>query len=472
MFTGTRFHRLVLLLSLLVIAPHLACAAGGTALADPQVNAQQTALRELVDRVRPAYIFIGGGSGAIISADGFAITNNHVVTNQNDKIDPPKLWRVKTADGRSYLADLIGRAPRTDLVLLKIQGAKNLPFIPLGDSDELTPGERVVAIGNPFALGNGDHIPTVTAGIVSGVGMVGPNAGEVVVTDAPTNPGNSGGPLINQAGQLVGVNYAQMPSRFGIKINTGSGYAISVNQVKRFLDCLHHAKGGVVDIGNLNGVKFQEPATTVPDAADLLDAKAVLRAVEPDSPAGQAGLQAGDRLVKVANWQVLSTGQFFALTARFPAGAPVKMTAERDGAQREVTVTLAQPERVGLGVELEAASASSLKIDRLLPNGPAHLAGIHPGDVIRGLSTIALPTRQTLTDLLTHVRAGQKVVVTVSRNNQMMAFPVELAGESELKRLVQFAATRPEAEPLHRPAGAPTAIPTTAPAADSPENRH
>jgi serine protease Do len=317
----------------------------------------------------------------------------------------------------------------------------------------LAVGEQVVAIGDPFLLGQRDHIPTVTLGIVSAIGMNGPNAGDVVVTDAPINPGNSGGPLVNLAGQLVGINYAQMPNRFGIRINNGSGYAISSNQVRRFLDALKNAKGGQVSIAWLNGAKFE----------DQPDDQAIVRAVEPTSAAGRAGLEAGDHVLSVGPWPVLSVTQLFMLTARSPAGTPSTLLIQRGLAKRELTVTLERPERVGLGVVFESASAATMKIERVLPGSPAYQAGLRSGDIIRGVAGLALPNRKAMADLLLRGRTGQKVAVTISRGPQQMNLLVELAGESELARLLKQATPKPDATPATTPTD--HRRPTTAPEA-------
>ncbi|MDD4891840.1 MAG: trypsin-like peptidase domain-containing protein [Phycisphaerae bacterium] len=414
---------------------------------DVETQVEQARLRQVVDRTQQAYVFIGGGSGSIISADGYVLTNNHVAGSA-------KVWKVKTAAGKSYTADLLGAAPLTDLAILKIRGdRKNLPFLPLGDSDQLAVGEEVIAIGNPFAIGNADHIPTVTLGIVSAVGISGPNAGEVIVTDTPINPGNSGGPLINKAGEQVGVNYAQMPSRFGIRINSGNGYSVTSNQVKRFVDALKKAKGGTVGIGSINGVKFAEQP----------EDQVVVREVEPESPAGRAGLQAGDRIVKVGPWAALNPGQLIALAARFPSGASSQLVVQRGKDKLEFPIALAEPEKVGLGVVLESASKNSLLIERVVPGGPAAKAGVRRGDTIRGLGTVALPTRQAMATLLGNGRAGMKVPVTLSRGGQQVVVTVELAGQSELARLVRVAATQPEIEPTTQPDHAATTGPHTQP---------
>lgn len=409
----------------------------GSAGADIELEVQQTRLRQVVERAQEAYVFIGGGSGAIISSDGFVISNDHVARHS-------KQWRIKTANGKTYRADLVGLAPNSDLALLKIRDAANLPFLPIGDSDRLAVGEQVVAIGNPFALGNTDNIPTVTLGVVSAAGINGPNVGEVVLTDASTNPGNSGGPLINLAGELIGVNYAQMPSRFGIRINTGHGYAISSNQLKRFLDALKSAKGGKVEIGAINGVKFDYGiAATQPGGGT----RAIIRSVEPKSPAGVAGLLAGDQIIAIGPWPVMSVEELYSLTSRYPAGGAATVAVQRGRNRMEIGVELAAVERVGLGVVFEQASNNSLKIERVVPNSPAHVAGIRPGDVIRSIGAVGVPTRQMLIQTLGQGRPGQPARVVVSRAGRQMVFNVELAGESELARLVQAAVELPEVEP-------------------------
>jgi serine protease Do len=221
------------------------------------------------------------GTGVIIDKEGFILTNNHVV-EMADEI------KVKLADEKEFLAKIIGRDQKTDLALIKIDSDKPLNPLPLGNSDSLEVGEWVVAIGNPFGLGN-----TVTAGIVSAkYRQIGQSSYDnYIQTDASINPGNSGGPLLNTAGEVVGINTAIFSQSGG---NVGIGFAIPINMAK---DLLPQLKTGKVVRGWL-GVMIQKITPELKQKLDLKDEKGALVAdVTPGGPAEKAGIQRGDVIV-------------------------------------------------------------------------------------------------------------------------------------------------------------------------------
>ncbi len=244
----------------------------------------QAQLTKLVAKVRPAYVMIGGGSGVLISPDGFMLTNHHVAGSR-------KQWTVLLPDRRRFTADMVGTDPRGDLSLLKLRKAKNLPCVPLGDSDKVRPGQWCIAIGNPWMVGRADGQPSVSLGIVSATHVYRGNYTDAIQTDAPINPGNSGGPLITMAGKLIGIN-GQVAVRFGTdRINSGIGFAIPSNQIKNFLAKMKSAKGGQVDHGVLAGVGI--------DSTYRGGTGARVMRVEPNSSAHAAGLRKGDRIIEV-----------------------------------------------------------------------------------------------------------------------------------------------------------------------------
>ncbi|MDX8377004.1 MAG: Do family serine endopeptidase, partial [Mariprofundales bacterium] len=223
------------------------------------------------------------GTGFVISADGYIVTNNHVIENADE-------IHVKLSDEREFEAKLIGRDTKLDVALIKIDASK-LPFVRLGNSDKLNIGDWVVAIGNPFGLAQ-----TVTAGIVSAKGRVigaGPYD-HFIQTDAAINPGNSGGPLFNANGQVIGINTAIYSKDGG---NNGIGFAIPINMAKTVVDELRDV--GYVRRGRL-GVAIDEVSNETMQALGLKDKKgALIREVEAESPADKAGLQPGDVIVAV-----------------------------------------------------------------------------------------------------------------------------------------------------------------------------
>jgi serine protease Do len=289
---------------------------------------------ELAKAVKPAVVNVtgrrdtgrAGGSGFVINADGYIVTNNHVVEDANAVV-------VKLSDGRELSANIVGRDPKTDLALLKVD-AKNLPVIGLGDSAALQVGEPVMAIGNPFGLEQ-----TVTTGIVSGTGRVlgaGPYD-DFVQTDASINPGNSGGPLINARGQVVGIN-SIIFSRTGGSV--GIGFAIPVNLAKNVFDQL--ASNGRVERGWL-GVAIQELTPALVKSLGLSDRHgALVSDVTPDSPAAAAGIKQGDVIVGVAGHPVARSSDLPSAIANLPPGRPVALSVLRDGKTISLNVTIAR----------------------------------------------------------------------------------------------------------------------------------
>ena len=331
------------------------------------------------------------GSGFIINASGYIVTNHHVV-------DGATQVRVKLADGRELPAKVVGRDARTDLALLKVE-ASDLPVVALGDSAALQVGEAVMAVGNPFGLAQ-----TVTTGIVSATGRVigaGPYD-DFIQTDASINPGNSGGPLINSRGQVVGINAAIFSQTGG---SVGIGFAIPVNLAKSVVSQL--ASTGRVERGWL-GVSIQEMTPTLAKGLGLEAGKGALVAqVTESSPAARAGVRQGDVIVELDGHAVTRTEDLPRLVADLPAGRQVPIKVLREGKTLTLSATIAKLEdrdtdvvaakaddKGALGVTVapitpEVAQALSLPagtkgvLIRDVRNGsPAAEAGLQAGDVI------------------------------------------------------------------------------------------
>jgi len=330
------------------------------------------------------------GSGFVISPDGHIVTNNHVVEDATEV-------RVKLSDGRELVAKIVGRDGKTDLALLKVE-ATGLPVIPLGDSTQLQVGEPVMAIGNPFGLGQ-----TVTTGIVSATGRVIGNGpyDDFIQTDASINPGNSGGPLINARGQAVGINTAIF-SRSGGSI--GIGFAIPVNLAKSVMAQL--AETGHVVRGWL-GVSIQPVTADLAKGFGLTGAEgALVSSVVDGSPAMKAGLRSGDVIVEYEGRKVASADELPRAVAGTVVGRPVSLTVVRDGKRVTLGATVGQlaEKAEGAGTpESPASSQLGLTLQPLTPelasqlgledtrgvlvrevedDGPAATAGLRAGDVI------------------------------------------------------------------------------------------
>jgi serine protease Do len=316
------------------------------------------------------------GSGFVVNADGYIVTNNHVVADGTDV-------RVKLSDGRELTAKVAGRDAKTDLALLKVE-ATGLPVIPLGDSSALQVGEPVMAIGNPFGLEQ-----TVTTGIVSATSRVigqGPYD-DFIQTDASINQGNSGGPLINARGQAIGINTAIFSQTGG---SVGIGFAIPVTLAKSVIAQL--AESGHVVRGWL-GVSVQ-PLT--PDLAKSFQVPgstgALVTSVTDGSPAMQAGLKAGDVITQYNGRKVARSDELPRVVAETPSGREVPLAIVRDGKPLTLTVkvgtledrTAQRADAVEggtLGVSVQPHDNGAI-VRGVRPGSPADTAGIKPGDVI------------------------------------------------------------------------------------------
>jgi serine protease Do len=370
------------------------------------------------------------GSGFIVSREGYIITNNHVVENA-DKVT------VRLNNEHEFEAKVIGRDPKTDLALVKIDAHEKLFAVPLGDSDSLKVGEWVMAIGNPFGLSH-----TVTTGIVSAKGRVigaGPYD-NFIQTDASINPGNSGGPLFNIRGQVVGINTAIIAG------GTGIGFAVPVNMAKEVMPQLkEHGKV----IRGWIGVYIQEITDDLQESLDLKDSNGALVAdVVKDSPADEAGVKRSDVIVSFNGKPIKRMEELPRAVAATPVGKKVEMEVIRDGRTKtlEIKVGLLKEEaeagtpgettRKDFGMVLQKITpelADSMNLEEragllvsdIEQGGPAWEAGMRRGDIILEVN------RKTVTDI-EEFRAALKsrekdraTLFLVKRNGNTLFFGVK-----------------------------------------------
>ena len=338
------------------------------------------------------------GSGVIVDAKhGYVLTNNHVVAKADE-------ITVTLKDGRSLKAKLVGTDPETDVAVVQIP-AENLTAVPLADSDKLRVGDFVVAIGNPFGLGQ-----TVTSGIVSALGRTGlgiEGYEDFIQTDASINPGNSGGALVNLRGELVGINTAIIAPGGG---NVGIGFAIPVNMTQQVMTQL--IQHGEVHRGRL-GILVQD---LTPDLAKAFDIKethgAVISKVIKDSPAERAGLMAGDVVIAVNGRPVTTSSELRNSIGLLPVGDTVTLEVVRDGKSRNVKVTIAETiqdklEGKRINPRLQGATFGAIEegdpdyghlkgivVLDIAPGSPAWASGLRKNDVIVSVNRRAVTTLQ------------------------------------------------------------------------------
>ena len=369
------------------------------------------------------------GSGFVVDPKGYVVTNNHVIA-EADEIT------VKFSNGESLDAEIVGRDAKTDLALLKVEPTNPLPAVSFGDSDKARVGDWVIAIGNPFGLGG-----TVTAGIISARNR-NINAGpydDFIQTDAPINRGNSGGPLFNMSGQVVGVNSAIYSPTGG---SVGIGFAIPSALAKQVVAQLRDY--GVTRRGWL-GVRIQ---TVTDEIAESLDLKktmgALVAGLTPDGPAEKAGIEQGDVILKFDGKEVPDMRALPRIVAETPIGKEVEVEVWRNGKKVEVGVKIAQleegeqveasaeggdgdgPAREGIkvaGMTLRTLSASLrerydveddvsgvmvVDVDR---DSDAGKKGVRPGDMILTVGSVEASTAKEAADAVGEARKSDKNVV-------------------------------------------------------------
>ena len=360
------------------------------------------------------------GSGVIVDPKGYILTNNHVIENARE-------ITVRLSDSRKFSATLVGRDPKTDLAVLKVEAPAPLPVAELADSDRLRVGQWAIAIGNPFGLDR-----TVTVGIISATARnrVGVATYEnFIQTDASINPGNSGGPLLNLDGKVIGINTAIVAAGQGI------GFSIPINEAKAVMAQLI-AKGRVVR-GWL-GVVIQDLTDELASSFGVREREGVLVAdVMKGGPAETAGLRAGDVVVEVNGVRVREVPDLQRRVAGLAPGERVRIVVVRDGARQPATVTIgempseeptvrAQAGEDGFGLHVEplspgiadrlnlAVSQGVLVVD-VAAGGPAARAGLRRGDVILEVGRQPVSDAQTFGQALAAIPPGETALLYLHR---------------------------------------------------------
>jgi serine protease Do len=378
---------------------------------------------------------LSGGSGFIISPDGYILTNNHVVEGAS-RVDVHYGADENGNGGRTVTAKVVGRDPATDMALIKIDVNEQLPTVPLGDSDRIRKGDWAIAVGNPFQLEN-----TLTVGVISakgrtlGLGEETRSFENFIQTDAAINFGNSGGPLMNINGEVVGINTAIRGGQA-----QGLGFATPVNTAKRLLPQL---KQGKVTRGYL-GMSIQEVTDEVREAFELPanTTGAVVQSVEAGKPAEKAGLQNGDVIVAIDDRPIRNNRELIDYISYLPVGTNVKVTVLRNGSRRTMTAKTAErptgsdeedeaegitePVRNKLGMSVEELTAQRRQMYNINDNvrgvvvtdvknvSAAGEANITEGDVISEVQGQRITSVAEFRAAVDRLRSGQRVRMYVT----------------------------------------------------------
>jgi len=377
----------------------------------------------------------GAGSGFIVNSDGYILTNTHVVANADEVT-------VRLTDRREFPAKVIGADERTDVAVIKING-NNLPIVKLGDPARIKPGQWVLAIGSPFGFEN-----SATAGIISATArsVPGENYVPFIQTDVPVNPGNSGGPLFNMSGEVIGIN-SQIFSRTGGFM--GVSFAIPIDVARNVEEQL--IKTGHVVRGRI-GVTIQDVNAQLAESFGLDRPRgALVSSVEKDGPAAHAGVAPGDVILAVDGRPIERYGELSSQVAAMRPGAEANLALWRNGKEQTLSVKVAelkeQPQNVAyrggkpkqqaagqasaLGLTVrplearekeQANTQGSLLVEEV--SGPAQAAEVQPGDIILGINGKRVHSVKELEDATR--AAGKNVALLIQREDAQIFVPLRL----------------------------------------------
>jgi len=429
----------------------LAAAVRPAAAQDDPVVALEKRVQETARKASAAFVFLSGGSGVLISDDGWCLTNHHVVAPPvpvapgTPEAKLAKRVPVNLQDAKGRFALLVCTDPVGDIALLKLEpeAGEKFPFLEFTDSDKLETGQYVLAIGAPFGIGaQGDpapdhrHYPSVSLGIISALHRYQEQYGDCIQTDAAVNPGNSGGPLVDLDGRLAGIN-GRILTRYGNRVNSGVGFAVPANQIRNFLPRM---KIGGIDRkiyhGEIGGLRIGNN--------EIERTGAVVRTVDTGSAADRAGLKEDDLIVAVNGQKVTTARRFLGLISTWPAGAEVTVTVRRGEESLDLKAKLRPAKARDItGRELDPRSGGGrtgatfektkegIVVTFVTPLSPADDAGLAEGDLV--LKVDGTPVKE-LDGLLEEVRnknPGDKVAILVRRDGKEREITVTLGRPKE-----------------------------------------
>jgi len=387
----------------------------------------QKKIEECSRGITERFVFFGGGSGVMISEDGYCLTNHHVAGSQSST-------KVTLHSGKQYIVKQVCTDALGDLTLFKIDaGDEKFAFIQLGDSDRLEMGQYVIACGNPFGITMRDAdlkmYPTITLGIISAMHRNQQTYFDCIQTDAAVNPGNSGGPLVTLDGKLVGIN-GRIATRYMNRVNSGVGYAIPSNQIRNFLPgMMSGGEKSKIYHGMVGGLQLAEQ-NTQGEGAKILG-------VRTDSTAESAGFKKGDLIVRVNQYPVFNRERYLGAIGTYPEKTEVTIRVKRDDGIADLKVELeryspmeglgfgqtprpapTRPKGSGyLGAYVEETK-DGIKVMDVRPASPADEAGLQVGDVILAVNDRKIGSRDELLQRLWQRKPGQRVRFSLKRDGQ------------------------------------------------------
>jgi S1-C subfamily serine protease len=430
---------------------------GGPALAQEKglsnttVDKVDAEVRALTARVYPAFVLIGGGSGVCISEDGYFLTNHHV---WNQAAQPVTMAVKMAGNARQFQARAIGADPRGDIVLgkLVLKEGEKVPFVKLADSDKVAVGDICLAVGNPFLLSGTGSEPTVTLGTVTATHRFQGGYNDSIQIDTAINPGNSGGPSFNLDGEVIGINGRNIASH-GKRFNTGAGYAIPSNQIRNFMEALKAQSGGALLVrhGIVGGLRLDFNA---------VDKGAVVRSVEENTEAADAGFAVGDVIVGIDHYEIFNAYRYYGVIGTKPRGSEFSFKVRRGDKVIAITARNDVPTESGQFGHIprsddEARSRSGgtnplqrmadpfalpspksslafsgsyntdrkiggYKITRFADNSPLPGAGLQVDDIITHVNGRHIRHFADLSDIMIALDAGTEVTITYLRGEEKL----------------------------------------------------
>ncbi len=372
-------------------------------------------LMKIIPQAKKAVVFIGGGSGVVISPDGLVLTCSHVVGNL-------KRWEVYLAGGKTFQGKVLGRHLEADLAVIRLDNAGSLPFLPIAVPGNVRVGETVLALGNPFLIGSQNPYflplppefnPSVSCGIISMVHRFNRLFSDFIECDVPINPGNSGGPIINTRGEIVGIA-SRIASRFGIRTSTGVGYAPACGLIRKVLPALIKAEGRTVVPGTVHGLKLEKREGNV-----------VVSGIEKDASQQAKLFRGGDVVVSVGSLRIRSVEHFFSALATYVVGQEAVCWVKRGSGSVLLKFKVESRSRTVALIGIKGEDNSKgIMIQEV--NKDAKKAGLAVGDLLVAVEGVPLSSTQELAMMMLAMKPGRKVQVTVKRGGEEKKFTIEL----------------------------------------------